>query len=56
MFQQGKKFVDGSMAKIATKTDPNEAAKNTDLVIEAIVENIGIKQELFKNLDNAAAK
>lgn len=35
-------------------TNPAEAVKDSDLVVEAIVENIDIKHKLFKSLDSAA--
>lgn len=37
-------------------TDPAEAVKDTDLVIEAIIENVGIKKDLFGFLDGKAPK
>ena len=40
--------------RLTIDTDAVKVVKNTDLVIEAIVENIGIKQKLFKSLDEAA--
>jgi len=43
-----------TLAKISTSTDACAAATNTDVVIEAIVENLGIKQKLFKALDDVA--
>ncbi|CAG9788496.1 unnamed protein product [Diatraea saccharalis] len=52
--QDGEKFVAESMARIKTATDPAEASKSADLVVEAIVENIDIKHKLFKQLDEAA--
>ena len=36
---------------ITTTTDYTEAAKDADLVIEAVFEEMGIKEELFTNLD-----
>lgn len=48
---EGEKFVKESLAKIKTSTDPVAASKSADLVVEAIVENLGIKHELFKKLD-----
>ena len=42
------------MARISTQTDSTAAVANTDLVIEAIVENIDIKRKLFDSLDKAA--
>ena len=44
------------MGRIETNKDAVAAAKNTDLVVEAIVENLGIKKELFTALDAAAPK
>ncbi|CAH0400711.1 unnamed protein product [Chilo suppressalis] len=52
--QDGEKFVKDSMARIKTATDPAEASKSADLVVEAIVENIEVKHKLFKQLDEAA--
>lgn len=48
---EGEKFVQESLAKIKTSNDPVAASKSADLVVEAIVENLGIKHELFKKLD-----
>ncbi|PWN94167.1 putative short chain 3-hydroxyacyl-CoA dehydrogenase mitochondrial precursor [Acaromyces ingoldii] len=47
-----KKIVDS----VRTTTDAAEAVKDTDLVIEAIIENVGIKQQLFEFLDSKAPK
>lgn len=44
------------MSKLSMKTDAASAVQNTDLVIEAIVENLDIKKQLFSALDNAAPK
>jgi len=43
-----------TMGKISTSTDAVATSVNTDVVIEAIVENLGVKQKLFKALDEAA--
>ncbi|XP_045774704.1 hydroxyacyl-coenzyme A dehydrogenase, mitochondrial-like [Maniola jurtina] len=51
---EGEKFVSESMARIKTATDPVKAAAAADLVVEAIVENIGVKHQLFQKLDEAA--
>lgn len=56
MIQDGETFVKSTLGNIAIETDAVKASKSTDLVIEAIVENLGIKQKLFKELDNAASK
>ena len=42
------------MGRVSTNTDACAAAKSTDLVIEAIIENLEIKQKLFSALDAAA--
>lgn len=48
---EGEKFVKESLARIKTATDPVEASKTSDLVVEAIVENMDVKHKLFKQLD-----
>lgn len=50
-----KEFINQTMNNIKTSKDPNEAASSSDLIVEAIVENIDIKQKLFKELDQAAS-
>ncbi|KAM3957516.1 3-hydroxyacyl-CoA dehydrogenase [Aphomia sociella] len=52
--QEGEKFVAESLARIKTSTDPVEASKTSDLVVEAIVENMSVKHKLFKQLDEVA--
>jgi 3-hydroxyacyl-CoA dehydrogenase len=47
-------YVEGVMKRITLATNPEAAAKDADLVIEAIVENLRIKRELFKTLDGIA--
>ena len=37
-------------------TDANDAVKDAQLVVEAIVENLEVKQQLFKRLDQAAQR
>ncbi|KAM0789893.1 hypothetical protein ACM66B_006735 [Microbotryomycetes sp. NB124-2] len=51
-----KKLIDATFSNITTTTSAAEAVKDTDLVIEAIVENLGTKQELFRRLDELAPK
>ncbi|XP_071952316.1 hydroxyacyl-coenzyme A dehydrogenase, mitochondrial-like [Antedon mediterranea] len=50
----GESFMKTTMGQISTETDPEAAVKEADLVIEAIVENIKIKQDLFEKLDKVA--
>ncbi|KAF9421241.1 hypothetical protein HW555_002713 [Spodoptera exigua] len=52
--QEGEKFVSEAMARIKTSTDPSEASKSADLVVEAIVENMSVKHKLFSQLDAVA--
>ena len=51
---EGEAFMSATMGKISTSTDAVATSTNTDVVIEAIVENMGVKQKLFKALDEAA--
>ncbi|KDN41054.1 nad binding 3-hydroxyacyl-CoA dehydrogenase, partial [Tilletiaria anomala UBC 951] len=48
------KFVKGVVDSIKYSTDAKGSVKDTDLVIEAIVENIDIKRQLFELLDKEA--
>ncbi|XP_066994542.2 hydroxyacyl-coenzyme A dehydrogenase, mitochondrial isoform X2 [Anabrus simplex] len=50
----GEKLVQETLEKIKTLTDVNEAVKETDLVVEAIIENIDLKQKLFSSIDEIA--
>lgn len=47
----GERFISESLARITMTTDTLSAVKNTDLVIEAIVENLDTKRQLFKAID-----
>lgn len=47
-------FVKESMARINGSTDLNAVVKDTDLVIEAIVENLQVKQKLFSSIDGVS--
>ncbi|KAJ3644559.1 hypothetical protein Zmor_022283 [Zophobas morio] len=50
----GKKFIAESQSRIKGTTDIAEAVKDSDLVVEAIVENMEIKHKFFKTLDEVA--
>lgn len=52
--QEGEKFVSDTMKRLTLSTKPEDVVKSTDLVIEAIVENLAVKQKLFSSLDKAA--
>ena len=45
-----------AMSHIGMSTDVERSVVSCDLVIEAIIENIKIKQELFTRLDKAAPR
>ena len=49
-----QKFVSGVMDNVCTGLDSTVAAAKSDLIVEAIVENLAVKQKLFKALDAAA--
>ena len=45
-----------TLSSISTSTDAASVVHSTDLVVEAIVENLKVKSELFKRLDKFAAE
>ncbi|VDM24219.1 unnamed protein product [Toxocara canis] len=47
-------MVDDVMKRIVTATDVTKAVKEADLVVEAIVENLQIKQKLFQQIEAAS--
>ncbi|CAG8672368.1 14955_t:CDS:2 [Dentiscutata erythropus] len=49
-----KEAIESTLSNIQTSTDSSKGAENADLIIEAIVENIQKKQDLFRTLDSAA--
>ncbi|XP_065909523.1 hydroxyacyl-coenzyme A dehydrogenase, mitochondrial-like [Dysidea avara] len=49
-----KQFMTETMSKISMSEDPTSNIGSCDLIVEAIVENMAIKQKLFKQLDEAA--
>ncbi len=51
--QKAEKFINETINRISTTTNVETAASKTDLVIEAIIENLKIKHELFALLENA---
>jgi 3-hydroxyacyl-CoA dehydrogenase len=44
------------MSRINTTVDAGESVSNSDLVVEAIIENMEIKHKLFTELDNKAPR
>lgn len=47
-------FIEDVRARLKGTTNLNEAVKDADLIIEAIVENLPTKQKLFKTVDEVA--
>lgn len=47
-------FVSDVMSRIGTNTDAVSASVKADLVVEAIIENLEIKKQLFASLDVVA--
>ncbi|KAK2189199.1 hypothetical protein NP493_113g01049 [Ridgeia piscesae] len=52
--EKGEHFVNETIGRIKTSTDAVKSVAETDLVIEAIVENLDVKKKLFSSLDVAA--
>lgn len=52
--QDGEKFVAETMARLKTESNPEKAATEADIVVEAVVENLALKHKLFSVLDKAA--
>lgn len=50
----GEKFVSETLGRLQVNTSAEKATSNTDLVIEAIVENLETKQRLFAAIDKTA--
>lgn len=52
--EAGEEFIQKVLKNVSTTSDAKAAAQSTDLVLEAIVENLKIKQDLFSALDKIA--
>ncbi|XP_042371087.1 hydroxyacyl-coenzyme A dehydrogenase, mitochondrial-like, partial [Plectropomus leopardus] len=50
----GEEFIQKALQNLTWTTDAGSAVQATDLVVEAIVENLKIKQDLFGRLDKLA--
>jgi 3-hydroxybutyryl-CoA dehydrogenase len=44
--------IESALSRIKTTTDMNEAVEGAGIIIEAVVEKLDVKQELFKELDS----
>lgn len=49
-------FVEKTLSSLSTSTDAASVVHSTDLVVEAIVENLKLKNELFQRLDKFTAE
>lgn len=54
--QAGVEFVEKALKNITVNTDPVSVVHSTDLVVEAILEQLAPKIELFKTLDKFASE
>ncbi|KAM4603998.1 hydroxyacyl-coenzyme A dehydrogenase, mitochondrial [Polymixia lowei] len=52
--EAGVELIKNVMQNVSISSDANSAVKNTDFVLEAIVENLKVKQDLFGRLDKVA--
>ncbi|XP_015374268.1 PREDICTED: hydroxyacyl-coenzyme A dehydrogenase, mitochondrial-like [Diuraphis noxia] len=52
--QEGENFVSETLSRISTSTNLTDVIQSSDLVLEAIVENLAIKHKLFKSIDDIA--
>ncbi|KAK6628154.1 hypothetical protein RUM43_001966 [Polyplax serrata] len=51
---EAEKYIAESMGRLKISLDLNETVSKTDLVVEAIVENMGAKHQLFSKIDSIA--
>lgn len=54
LFKAGEEFLQKVLRNVSTSTDAASVVHSSDLVVEAIVENLKIKQDLFGRLDMVA--
>lgn len=52
--QEGEKFVSETLSRISTSTSLPDVVQDSDLVLEAIVENLSVKHKIFKSIDEIA--
>lgn len=52
--QNAEKYINDVVGRIKASVSAEESAQSADLIIEAIVENLKVKHELFKRLDKVA--
>lgn len=49
---EAETFVKETLSRLSTSLDLKEAVKNTDLVVEAVVENLDLKHKVFSIIDS----
>jgi 3-hydroxyacyl-CoA dehydrogenase len=49
--KEAEKFVTNALSNLKTTMNVMEPVQNTDLIVEAVVENINVKQKLFSSID-----
>lgn len=49
-----EKFITEAMGRLSTATKADDALKTADLVLEAVTENLELKQKLFRSFDSLA--
>ncbi|XP_051983039.1 hydroxyacyl-coenzyme A dehydrogenase, mitochondrial [Xyrauchen texanus] len=54
--EDGEAFIQKVLKNCSTSTDAVSVVQSTDLVVEAIVENLKVKQDLFGSLDKVASE
>lgn len=54
ILKAGEEFIQKVLQNVSTSTDSETAAQGSDLVLEAIVENLKVKQDIFGHLDKVA--
>jgi len=49
--EEAEKFVTNALSNLKTTMNVMEPVQNTDLIVEAVVESINVKQKLFSSID-----
>jgi len=49
--EEAEKFVTNALSNLKTTMNVMEPVQNTDLIVEAVVESMNVKQKLFSSID-----
>jgi len=49
--EEAEKFVTNALSNLKTTMNVTEPVQNTDLIVEAVVESMKVKQKLFSSID-----